>query len=113
MSGGGEVATKKIFEDERVIIWELFLEPGEVIDLHTHRNDYLFYVFEGGVIDAFDAEDNHSATLNLSPGDTVAFRCEGEQMKPMTSGDPPIPATHWAKNVGDTRYREIMVEMKN
>lgn len=113
MSGGGEVASKKIFEDERVIIWELFLEPGEVIDLHTHRHDYLFYVFEGGLIHAFDADDNHTATLDLSAGDTVAFRCEGEQLVPMTPGDPPIPATHWARNAGETRYREILVEMKN
>ena len=113
MSGSGEVATKKIFEDDRVAVWELLLEPGETIDLHTHRYDYVFYVFEGGTIDAFDAQDNHTATLELSAGDTVAFRCEGLQLVPVTSGDPAIPATHWARNTGETRYREILVEMKS
>ncbi|MFP8881726.1 MAG: hypothetical protein AAEJ52_08475 [Myxococcota bacterium] len=113
MISRGEVGTKKIFEDERVIIWELFLEPGEVIELHTHQHDYFFYVFEGGTIHAFDADDNHTATLELSAGDTVAFRHEGKELVPMTSGDPPIPSTHWARNAGETRYREILVEMKN
>jgi len=112
MSGGGQVATKKIYEDARVIVWELFLEPGETIDLHTHQNDYVFYVFEGGLIHAFDAEDRHTATLDLSAGDSVAFRCDGDQLVPVNSEAPPIPATHWARNAGETRYREILVEMK-
>ena len=113
MSGSGEVATKKIFENERVILWELALAPGETIELHTHRQDYVFYVLEGGTLDAFDAENNLTATLELSAGDNVAFRCEGEQLVPTTPGDPAIPATHWARNVGETHYREILVEIKN
>ena len=42
-----EIATKKLFENDQIAVWELVLEPGESSGLHTHSNSYLFYVLEG------------------------------------------------------------------
>jgi beta-alanine degradation protein BauB len=46
----GDVGTKKLFEDERIILWEFALEPGERTACHTHDKDYLFYVLEGSTL---------------------------------------------------------------
>lgn len=40
------VGTKKVYENDRVVVWELELDPGEKIPLHTHVLDYMFYVYE-------------------------------------------------------------------
>ena len=77
--------------------------------MHTHENDYLFYVFEGGTIDVFDASGEQAATLEPKAGDVLAFRCEGETLVP-ADGSTPVPACHSARNTGTTRYREVLVE---
>lgn len=41
MSG---VGTKKVFENDRVIVWEMTLEPGDSTGQHTHEHDYFFRV---------------------------------------------------------------------
>jgi len=40
----GEVGSYKVFENEKIIIWELILEPSEKTPCHTHQHDYIFYV---------------------------------------------------------------------
>ncbi len=44
--GGGQI----IFENDRVRVWELRLEPGERSDLHHHTADYLMVQLEGDEI---------------------------------------------------------------
>jgi hypothetical protein len=43
----GEVATKLLFENERVRIWEMRLGPGESGDVHRHDLDYVLVQIEG------------------------------------------------------------------
>jgi len=107
-----EIATKLVHEDDKVRVWELFLEPGETIERHTHVLDYLFYVFEGSTIQVFDAEGKPPAVLEPKAGDVLAFKVVGDQLVPAGGGEP-IPATHSATNIGDKRYREVLVETKN
>ena len=38
----GEVGSYKVFENEKIIIWELILEPSEQTACHTHQHDYIF-----------------------------------------------------------------------
>ena len=104
-----DIATTKIFEDEKVLLWEMVLEPGESTGVHTHTRDYVFYVIEGSTGELTDRDGNHLGTLELKAGETMPFRLEGQEL---VSGDLRIPATHSARNVGATRYREILVETK-
>ena len=46
----GNVGGAVIFEDERVRMWELVLEPGEASDLHRHELDYYLIIFEGDYV---------------------------------------------------------------
>ena len=43
----GEVGTKKLFENDRVVVWEMRLEPGETELIHEHKNDYLMVQIAG------------------------------------------------------------------
>ena len=41
-----DVGTHKIFENDRVIVWDFSLESGETSTVHTHTRDYVFRVVE-------------------------------------------------------------------
>ena len=45
----GDPATKLLFENDRVKVWELALEPGGTSDLHEHHHDYVLIQLEGDV----------------------------------------------------------------
>ncbi len=53
----GEVGTTKVFENDKIIVWEFTLEPGETTPVHTHKHDYIFYVLDGAPLEVFDADD--------------------------------------------------------
>jgi hypothetical protein len=97
----GNVADTVIFEDDKVRIWTLVLEPGQGSDLHRHDLDYY---------------------LCISAGDRIAgLMPKGDKATSYVVGIPPAGntlgiakgATEWAVNVGKVTYREILVELKN
>ncbi len=105
----GEVATRKLLENDRVIVWELVLEPGERTGVHRHELDYIVHVTEGSTLRATGGDGENVTDVVLQTDDTFHFRVEGNIA---TSGDLQTTAVHDAENVGSTRYREIMVELK-
>jgi quercetin dioxygenase-like cupin family protein len=90
-----EVGSKLIFENEKVKVWEFTLAPGEAIESHRHDHDYFFYAIEGGTLEVTRESGVTQATLD--PG-KVYYRSKGD--------------THAARNIGPTRYHEILVELK-
>ncbi len=106
------VGTNVVFEDDKIKVWEFVLEPGEQTPVHTHEMEYIFYVINGATLDVFDADDNPVISLPLNDGDVMSLRLEGDEL--VVVGDDSIrgPATHSARNVGTTTYREILIEKK-
>jgi redox-sensitive bicupin YhaK (pirin superfamily) len=104
-----EVANKKLLENDKVIVWELELAPGERTGVHRHEHDYIVYVIEGSTLRATDGNGENAADVVLNEDDTFYFRIEGEAAM---AGDLQTSATHDAENIGANRYREIMVEVK-
>ena len=104
-----DIATKKIFENDKIAIWEMVLEPGESTGVHTHSHDFVFYVIEGTTAEVTDKDGNVLGKLELKAGDTMSFRLQGEEF---VAGEFRVPATHSARNIGTTRFREILVETK-
>lgn len=51
------IGTKLLFENERVRVWELAVAPGETLEQHIHRNDYVYLVPNPGVL-RFSDPDN-------------------------------------------------------
>lgn len=97
----GAIATRVLFEDDRVRIWELRLEPGEASDLHHHENDYYLVIQQGDLIAGIPPKSsgNDPFVARIPPeGNTVAV---------------PGGGTEWALNVGKQTYFEILIELKS
>lgn len=109
----GDVGTSKLFENDRIIIWEFLLEPGKRTACHTHHHDYVFYVLEGSKLEAFDENDNPLFAFDANTGDIFALKCEDGELISTDGKGLCVPATHSARNIGTSRYREILVETKN
>src|SRR3989475_11053523 len=93
----GTVAARPLFENERGKVWEMRLEPGESSDLHRHALDCLLYILEGTSIDA-DRPDGESSRFSVEPGQIFFV---------------PRGGTERAVNRSGTRFRELLVELKD
>jgi predicted metal-dependent enzyme (double-stranded beta helix superfamily) len=88
-----------LFENNRVKAWSLTLEPGQSTPQHTHQLEEIVICLES------------SKLRSLKPGpepegETVHSKF-GEVFMPPVKG-----LTHVLTNVGDTRYRQISIELK-
>ena len=98
----GDVATRLLFENERVRIWEMDLAPGARSATHRHDLDYVLVQIEGDRI-AAEPEPDTKGTFRtyieaeVAPG-KARFLARG--------------GIETAVNVGRQRYREILVELK-
>ncbi|MCH7726709.1 MAG: hypothetical protein IH991_09550 [Planctomycetes bacterium] len=110
MSG---VGTQKVFEDDRVIVWRLDLEPGRQVDRHTHELDYVVRIISGSTLDVFGPNDELLDTVELESGAAICFRIDGDQIVSDRPGYPAVPACHSARNVGESTFREVLIEFKN
>ena len=107
------VGTQKTFEDDRVIVWNLDLAPGEAIGPHTHTRDYVVRILAGGTLEVFGPKGDSLGTVELEVGGAVSFRIDGDRIVSDRPGYPVVPITHSARNVGTTNYREVLVEFKD
>ena len=94
------VGTRLLFENERVRVWDLRLEPGESTGLHRHECDYLYVVIGDGRLQAADAEGKCRVARDMKDGEVRFNQVSGE-------------AVHEAFNVGPGRWRNIVVELKD
>lgn len=93
------VGTKLLFENERVRVWDLRLEPGQSTGLHRHGTDYFYAVIGDGALQRRDGDRTKHPPTEMPDG-TVRFRAlDGEDV-------------HEAINVGATPWRNIVVELK-
>jgi hypothetical protein len=97
----GDVATRIVFEDDRVRIWETTLEPGRASDKHYHAHDYYLAIWQGDLIAGVtpDRESGEDLVWRLPEGGiTVSF---------------PKGLTEWAYNVGEQTFRQVLIELKD
>ena len=107
------VGTEKVFENDRVIVWHLDLEPGEQGEMHKHELDYSVRVLSGSTLEVSGPDGESLYTVELEAGGAVGFRIEGDQIVSDRPGYPAVPATHAARNVGDNTFREVLIEFKD
>ena len=99
----GDVATKLLFEDDRVRIWELKLAPGEETPPHRHDLDYYIIMVDGDGIAAAPhvtstgPSANYIAVTDIRRGDVVPMEKGGVEL---------------ARNIGTKPFYEILVELK-
>ena len=92
----GDVATRVLFENDHVKVWEMTLGPGEASALHRHDRPYVLCVIEGTRLDADIVGKGH-IEIPVQPG-SVLFAPPGE--------------TERATNPTDRPFREILIELK-
>jgi beta-alanine degradation protein BauB len=93
----GPVATRIIFDNDAVRVWEMDLAPGEVCGLHHHTMDYVLFILSGANVGA------------QAPG--------GRKMMPFpvkarATYFVPAGGKESAHNMGDTRFFEALFELK-
>lgn len=98
------VGDRIVFEDERVRVWELSIEPGAESHVHEHPNDYLMICIEGDRIAA-----------EASPGQDAPYGPAGHYVDIPTHPGHVVFVEGGVKenaiNSGTTRYRNLVVEL--
>jgi len=100
----GDVATRKVFENDRVRVWEMDLVPGASSDLHEHALDYVLVQLEGDKIAGIFEADTQGP---YPPGTVEGDVASGNAIFIEKGG------IETAKNTGTQRYREILIELKD
>jgi len=98
----GGVGNKLVYENDRVRVWELRLEPGEASPVHKHDLDHILIQIAGDKIALAPEPDTASRykdymEADVLPGEVAFVRRGGVEV---------------ARNVGAQQYREIIVELK-
>lgn len=102
-----QVGSKKLFENDRVVVWELRLQPGEKEAIHRHDRDYVMIQIGGDKV-AADFEPESQGTWAQFAGQ----RLEGD----VANGNVLFAekgGVEAAVNTGTEEFYEIIVELKD
>lgn len=66
------VGTRKVFEDDRVIVWHFDLEPGEQGKPHTHNLDYVVRVLSGSTLEVSGPDGELLYSVERQAGGALA-----------------------------------------
>jgi len=99
----GGVGNKLVYENDRVRVWELRLEPGEESPVHQHDLDHILVQIAGDRIALAPEPDTKSRykdymEADVVPGEVAFVRRGGVEV---------------ARNIGVQPYREVIVELKD
>jgi hypothetical protein len=92
------IGTELLFENDRIRVWNMVLQPGEESPRHRHRDDYVFVYTTPSRITAF---------LEGQPASTSEFDDGFVQYTEVGRG-----TTHYIRNDGAVEHRQILVEFK-
>lgn len=94
------VGTQLWFENDRVQIWDLSLEPGQRVAFHCHQTDYFWTVTDPSrLMQRFDDGTSRVADVELGHTNFMEYG-EGEK------------TIHDLENVGDRFFRCLTVVLK-
>ena len=91
-----QVGSTVLFENDRLRVWEMTLEPGETCPMHRHHHDYLMLYPDAALI----RSGSRSRLERAEPG-LVAFATVGAE------GLPP----HQITNAGDRASTHYVIEL--
>jgi len=97
----GDVGTKLLYENEKVRIWEIDLQPGEETAMHHHELDYGVMVIEGDRVAGVPKEGSGGRLIeaDVERGKMFGLLARG--------------GTERAVNIGEQRFYEIQIELKD
>lgn len=95
-----DVGTRLLFENDRVRVWDLRLDPGESTGLHRHETDLLYVVIGDGELQTVFADGTSDPPRPMQDGEVRFREVNGESI-------------HAAVNTGNGPWRNIVVELKD
>lgn len=108
------VGSEKVFENDKVIVWNFELAPGEETPVHTHEHNYMWYAIAGAPLQIYDENGKDLGVFDVPTGGIFSLKLDNgflEVLSDIGKGAR-VPARHKARNIGPTPYREILVEYK-
>ena len=93
----GPVATRMIFDNDDVRVWEMDLAPGAVCGLHHHTMDYVLFILSSANVGAQSPTGRKMIPFPVRSRATYFVPAGG------------IESAH---NMGDTRFFEALFELK-
>jgi predicted metal-dependent enzyme (double-stranded beta helix superfamily) len=96
------IGTTLLFENDRLRVWELVLEPGQSSGVHRHHHDFAFaYV-----------TDENELEVRVSGEPPLATSAQDGYVSATEIGDgQDARLVHELVNVGTTRHRQILFEL--
>ena len=108
------VGSRKLFENDKIIVWDFVLPVGAETPVHTHVRSYMWFAVQGAPLQIYDENGNDLGVFDVPTGGVFSLKCENgiiEVMSEIGKGAT-VPARHSARNIGPTPYREVLVEYK-
>ena len=99
----GDVATTLLFENDRVRIWEMRLDPGEEGALHRHKLDHILVQISGDRMAVVPDPKSKSVYNEYLEADVVP----GQHFYIERGG------IEVARNIGKQPFHEILIELKD
>jgi hypothetical protein len=108
------VGSRKVFENDKVIVWNFELAPGAETPMHTHEYSYMWYTIDGAPLQIFDEYGRDLGTLDVPTGAVYSLKLDKGTLEVLSDigKGMRVPAKHRARNLGRSTYREILVEYK-
>lgn len=103
LGGLGPIATRIVYEDERVRVWDQVIAPGASTGPHKHELPYALVTVEGSSLDVVPVPGYPA----LHSDERISVDIESR-----TAGVLPEGSVEEAINTGDQTYRAILVEFK-
>ena len=91
------VGTRVIFENDRVRVWEIELDPGETLPMHFHELDYVVVSLSDQPTEVEWEDGRRETNEQHTPGE-ITWRS--------------APHAHALKNLGTKPYRNRLIELK-
>ena len=99
----GDIATRVIFENERVRIWEMRMPPGESSPPHRHALDHILVQISGDRMAVLPEPDSEGPYREYLEADVAPGQCFYI----------PRGGVEVARNIGQREYHEILIELKD
>jgi hypothetical protein len=94
-----QVGTTLRYEDDRIRVWEVRVDPGERCPFHAHVTEYFWTCVDAGL------------GRQRSPDGTLVVRRYDVGDTRRSEHSPEAPMLHDLENVGDTVLRFVTVEL--
>jgi quercetin dioxygenase-like cupin family protein len=93
-----DIGTELLFENDRIRVWQMILQPGQESPHHRHESDYVF---------VYTTPSRMTAFLEGQEPSTSDFEAGYVQYTEVGQG-----TTHHIRNDATTEHRQILVEFK-